>query len=172
MTRHNMGYLVVRSFAKRTGLHFKDDKHFQSFVAKGLVEGTAVHLLLPTTYMNASGRAIRSYLDFLKLDPSRLVVVVDDIALPFGDLRVRASGSTGGHNGLKSVQESLGTAHYMRLRMGIGSSVGRDLAEYVLAPFNKEELEHLDVFIDRGVGVLQRLLKEGIPNTIDLRKGV
>lgn len=172
MTRHNMGFLVVRSFADKAGLHFKKDNRFSAFIAKGVVNNKTIHLVLPTTYMNRSGLAIRSYLDFFKLDPSRLLVVVDDAALPFGNIRLRKTGSPGGHNGLKSVEACLGTNHYMRLRMGIGSPGDSDLADYVLATFTKEELDRLDAFVDCGVEVLQQFGQggDGIDLT-NLKKG-
>lgn len=172
MTRHNLGYLVVQAFAARVGWHFKDDKRLNALVTKGLIDGTVVHLLLPTTYMNVSGLAVRRYLDFFKLEATRVVVVTDDIALPFGQLRLKTMGSTGGHNGLKSVEAHLGTAHYIRLRMGIGHPGERVLANYVLEPFNREELEQLKVFVDRGVEVLTRLLKESVSqlmNTVNTK---
>lgn len=160
MTRHNIGYLVVKALASRMGWHFKEETRFNAYVTKGLIKDAAVHLLLPTTYMNASGSAIQRYMDYYKIDPRRLVVVVDDIALPFGQLRLKLMGSAGGHNGLKSVEAHLGTAHYMRLRMGIGHPGEKVLADYVLDPFTKEELKQLVAFVDQGVVALEQLLKE------------
>lgn len=159
-TRHNIGFMVVKAFGHRAGWHFKEEKQLNALTAKGVIEGTAVHLLLPTTYMNLSGIAVKRYLDFYKLDISRLVVVADDIALSFGQIKLRLMGSAGGHNGLKSVEYHLRTTHYMRLRMGIGHHGENILADYVLSPFTTEELEHLDTLVNRGEDVLQRLLKE------------
>ena len=126
-TRHNLGYLVVLALAKRMGVVFKDDKRLQAYVAKGIVDGVIVHLLLPTTYMNKSGLAVQRYLDFFKLSIARTIIVIDDIAFPFGELKLKMMGSAGGHNGLKSIEEHLGTADYARLRMGIGHPGTRDL---------------------------------------------
>ena len=98
---------------------------------------------MPTTYMNESGQAVRRYMDYIKLEPHDLVVVVDDIALPFGDLRLRSRGSAGGHNGLKSIETHLGTQHYARLRMGIGHHGEKDLADFVLDNFSGEEQKML-----------------------------
>lgn len=165
-TRHNLGYLVISSFAKKMEWTFKADKQFQANVAKGVVNGIVVHLLLPITYMNKSGEAIRSYLNFFKLESSKIVIVVDDIAFPFGELRLKTSGSAGGHNGLKSIENHLITTHYVRLRMGIGHPGGQDLADYVLSSFNKEELENLEIVINRGVEVLQRLLRESVSHVM------
>lgn len=170
-TRHNLGYLVIKTFADRMGWKFKEEKRLNAFVTKGVVENNTVHLLLPTTYMNLSGIAVRRYLDYLKLESVELVVVMDDIALPFEQLRLKTMGGTGGHKGLKSVEAHLGTSHYMRLRMGIGHPGEKVLADYVLEPFNREELEKLEIFVDRGIEVLKRLLKENpsqVMNTINM----
>jgi PTH1 family peptidyl-tRNA hydrolase len=117
---------------------------------------------LPTTYMNQSGVAVRKYLDFFKLDKKKVVIVVDDIAHLFGELRLKTMGSSGGHNGLKSIEAHLGIREYTRLKMGIGHPGEKVLSDYVLDPFNKEELEQLVTFIDRGVNVLERLVNEDV----------
>lgn len=167
LTRHNLGYLVVKALARRMGWHFKEEKRFNAFVAKGLVGNHVLHLLLPTTYMNLSGVSVRQYLDFFKLSIKNLVIVTDDIALPFGQLRLKTMGSAGGHNGLKSIESHLGTTEYIRLRMGIGHPGEKFLADYVLDPFTKEELEHLVMFIDRGADVLEDLVKKEISKVMN-----
>lgn len=170
LTRHNMGYLVVQAFAERLGWVFKEDKRFNARVAKGMSENKTVHLVLPLTYMNLSGTAVRRYVDYFKLSLDRLVVVTDDIALPFGQLRLRTLGSAGGHNGLKSVEAHLGTTHYTRLRMGIGHPGQKVLVDYVLDLFSHSEQEELPIVIDRGVEILQRLLRESashVMNTVN-----
>lgn len=160
MTRHNMGYLVVEAFARSLGWIFKEDRRFNARVVKGASGNKTVHLVLPLTYMNLSGTAVRRYVDYYKIPLNHLVVVVDDIALSFGQLRLRAMGSAGGHNGLKSIEACLGTNHYMRLRMGIGHPGEKVLADYVLDPFSSADKEELPAFIDKGVGIMQRLLTE------------
>src|SRR5258708_5742010 len=120
LTRHNMGYLIVQAFAKAQEWNFKEEMYFEAHVAKGTIEGIKVQLLLPTTYMNLSGRSVQRYVEFYKIPVEGLIVVVDDVALDFGQLRLRTMGSPGGHNGLKSIQYALGTHHYKRLRIGIG----------------------------------------------------
>jgi PTH1 family peptidyl-tRNA hydrolase len=166
MTRHNIGFLVIKAFAVRLGWHFKENKLLNAYVVKGLIKEKGVHLVLPMTYMNQSGLALRRYLDYYKLNVKHLVVVVDDIALSFGQLRLRENGSAGGHNGLKSVETHLGTRHYARLRMGIGHPGEKVLADYVLDPFTKNELEHLGSFISRGVDILQRVMEEDFTRVI------
>lgn len=160
MTRHNIGYLVVQAFAQRLGWSLKEDRRFNARVAKGINEDKTIHLLLPLTFMNLSGTAVRRYVDYYKISLNHLVVVTDDIALPFGQPRLKLMGSAGGHNGLKSIEAHLGTSHYMRLRMGIGHPGEKVLADYVLDEFSSEDKQALPTFIDSGVGILQRLLKE------------
>lgn len=174
LTRHNMGYLVVEALAHTQGWVFKEESAFRSMVAKGRIDQTVVHLLLPLTYMNISGWAVRRYLDFYKWEPKQLIVVTDDTEIPFGQLRVRATGSAGGHNGLKSIQADLQTQDYVRLRMGIGNDKqGRTLAEYVLDTFSPIERQELPFFIERGVDVVKRLIREPISsvmNSVNLRR--
>lgn len=162
-----MGFLVVKAFARQQGWQFKEEKRFNALIVKGMLDGIEVHLVLPLTFMNLSGIAIRSYLDYFKLPVSSLVAITDDIALPFGQMRLKTMGSAGGHNGLKSIEQHLGTADYKRLRMGIGHPGVKNLAEYVLEPFSPEELKDLTSLIDRGSAVLQRLMKEDIAQVMN-----
>lgn len=162
VTRHNIGDLVVKAFASKMQWEFKIDKRHSAYVARGHVDGTMIHLLLPTTYMNLSGISVKAYLDFLKLNVTRLIVVADDKDLPFGHIRLKEMGSSGGHNGLKSIETSLGTTHYKRLRMGIGHPGEKILADYVLEDFNQEELTQLGAFVDRGAEVLRSLIKQSV----------
>lgn len=167
LTRHNLGYLVVQEIAAVHGWVFKDEAEFNAKVARGKILDDKIHLLLPTTYMNESGRAIKRYLDFYKLTTDQLIVVSDDIALPFKEIRFRLMGSSGGHNGLKSIEAHLGTRNYARLRMGIGSELNnRDLADFVLENFNTEELSELAKFVQRGAAVLKELTNEPITNEL------
>ena len=140
----------------------KKDSRFNANVIKGVVEDKSVHLLLPLTFMNLSGWSVRKYLDFYKLPLTSLLVVVDDIALPFGQLRLKPAGGPGGHNGLKSVESHVGSTQYMRLRMGVGHPGEKMLADYVLESFNAFEQGHLKTFIDQGVEALRLMLKEDL----------
>jgi PTH1 family peptidyl-tRNA hydrolase len=166
-TRHNLGACVVQEFAHRLGWSLKEDRRFNAKIAKGISDHYTVHLMLPMTFMNLSGSAVKPYTHYFKIPLNRLVVVLDDISLAFGQLRLRAMGSTGGHNGLKSIEQCLGTSHYLRLRMGIGHPGEAVLANYVLESFNQAEQQELSVFIDRGVQVLQRLLKEDFTHVMN-----
>lgn len=174
MTRHNMGYLMVQGLAHTLGWPFKDETQFVAKVAKGRIDNVVVHLLLPQTYMNESGRALRSYLDYYKLRPADVIVVNDDVDLDYGQMRVRMVGSAGGHNGLKSIQAHLQTLHYVRLRMGIGRGEQQKiLADYVLDRFSQEEEERLTAFLTEGIRILRRLVIEEttvVMNTVNVKR--
>lgn len=164
LTRHNLGFMVVETFASSLGWSFEEDKRFCAKLCKGNFEGRSVDLMMPETFMNLSGSAVRRYLDYYKMGIDQVVVVSDDVALPFGELRIRKSGSSGGHNGLKSLIACLGSQDFIRLRMGIGRiEIGnpqaerQDLAEYVLSEFCENEQRALNEFIIRGVQVLKNL---------------
>lgn len=147
-TRHNLGYWIVEEFARYYGWTFQTKSQFHGQMAFGKWGDVSLVLLLPTTYMNESGRAIRAIAHYYRFHVGDLLVVVDDCFLPFGEMRYRPQGSSGGHNGLKSVSASLGTMHYPRLRVGIGSPpTGKVLTDYVLEPFlSREEKELPAIF--------------------------
>ena len=161
-TRHNVGFRAVRYFAKRHDIVFRKGARISAEIGHGTIEGTAVGLVLPLTYMNSSGEAVRECVKAFKVPLKRLMVVVDDVAFPVGDLRLKEGGSSGGHNGLKSVAEHLGTSEYPRLRLGVGSPEGHDLADYVLGKFEKAEEELLAQVFDKAADVLDCWIKEGI----------
>lgn len=157
LTRHNLGMLVVERLAYTLGWSFIDEKRFHGWAVRSRWDGIILHLLQPTTYMNESGRCVRAYLDYFKLTASNLLVVSDDVELPFGELRLRPRGGAGGHNGLKSIEAHLGTQEYWRLRMGVGKDTqGESLADYVLSGFKPEEFLVLPAFVDRGVEVVKQ----------------
>ena len=169
-TRHNIGFRVVQKYAERLGIAFREEKRFQAQTAKGVDKDREIHLLLPQTYMNESGVSIRRYLDFYRLNVEALVVVIDDIALSYREIRLRPFGGTGGHNGLKSVQTHLGTQEYKRLRMGVGApeQEGEEvLSDYVLSPFTMEERAELPAFIERGAEILGRLVDEDVERVMN-----
>ena len=162
-TRHNIGRAVVSRLAEKLGLRFKRAAPFEALHARcernGVEQNSVeVDLLLPETYMNDSGRSISRFMRFFKLGLESLVVVVDDIAIPFGTMRVRMNGSHGGHNGLKSVESYLGTRDYQRLRLGIGESQHDDLVDHVLGRFSEEELQAIPLFVEGGAMCLVKLI--------------
>ena len=162
-TRHNIGSLVAKTFAQSLGWNFKEEKRFKAYVAKGKYSGVNLHIVIPTTYMNESGVCVQPYLDFYKLGPQNLIVIADDVELPFNQMRLRPKGSSGGHNGLKSIETHLGTQEYIRLKMGIGKDLfGSSLADYVLNIFKPEEFTQLNAYADKGADAIKSLLQDPI----------
>jgi PTH1 family peptidyl-tRNA hydrolase len=161
-TRHNLGAMVVEGLGSRLALEFKRKITLESELAIGVVGGVTVYLLLPTTYMNLSGTAVRKTLAYYSLTVDDLIVVVDDVELPFGSVRYREKGSSGGHNGLKDIEKYLGQ-NFARLKIGIDSAKRREevLESYVLHPFTVEERDLLGSVVEAGVEVLEGWLAEG-----------
>ncbi|MGV3589549.1 MAG: aminoacyl-tRNA hydrolase [Adhaeribacter sp.] len=148
-SRHNIGFMVVDYLAQQHEARFEISRH--AFVTEIKHKGKSYTLVKPTTYMNLSGKAVAHYLTSLKITVANMLVITDDLALPFGKLRMRSKGSAGGHNGLKHIEETLGSNEYARLRFGVGDnySKGRQV-DYVLSPFFKEEQEQLPELIQRA----------------------
>lgn len=162
LTRHNMGALVVQGYANRCGWTFKEESKLLAKTCRGKRGEFEIHLVLPTTYMNLSGNAVRRYLEYYKVAPDQLMVVVDDVELPFGALRLRSFGGTGGHNGLKSVRDELKTERYWRLRVGIGrQQEGIDMADYVLDRFSEEEMGKLSQVVVSSEEAIDAFLLKG-----------
>jgi PTH1 family peptidyl-tRNA hydrolase len=161
LTRHNLGLRVVDRMA--AGRRVGRWEGGQTCVrAEFELESTHVILVKPRTYMNLSGRAAVELRSVFGVEPGELLVAVDDIALPLGQLRLRRRGSDGGHNGLKSVIAELGTMDFPRLRMGVGAvPPGVDAADFVLSPFFDEETEEVDAMIDRAVQCVESVVQSG-----------
>ena len=159
-TRHNVGFLILDAWADEEGTAFRDERfRFSKFVALNSGE----RLVKPTTYMNESGVAVAAWLEWLKLTVADLLVVVDDVALPMGQLRVRPEGSSGGHNGLKSIEKHLGTDRYARLRCGVDAvPPGWELERWVLSRFRPEEEDALGRMIRNARLAIECCQSEGI----------
>lgn len=167
-TRHNLGFLVVGRLAKEFDFEFTKNAAVKGFLAKGEVEGNEVYLFLPLTYMNHSGVAVKAVFDKKGLAQENLLVVCDDLNLDFGQLRLRAKGSDGGHNGLDSIVAYLATIEFPRLRLGIGRPAQKeDTVDFVLSGFSKVERSDLNGFIDRAVECCKAWLIEGTAKTMD-----
>lgn len=168
-TRHNVGFDVVETFAKRQGLAF-DAAPADALMAKWrtpLVDG-GVLLVKPLTFMNRSGFAIGELVRYFRIDLADLFVIVDEVALDLGRLRARARGSAGGHNGLKSVAEQLGTDDYSRLRIGVGrGDQRRDLADHVLARFEPDEQPVIADAIARAADAVETFIESGIESVMN-----
>ncbi|WNJ21225.1 aminoacyl-tRNA hydrolase [Pontibacter sp. G13] len=142
MTRHNIGFMVIDHLAGKLKVDMESDRLATTGIGK--FKGRQFVLAKPTTYMNLSGKAVRYHMDKHKIPLENVLVITDDLALPFGRLRMRGKGSDGGHNGLKNIQEILGTASYARMKFGIGADFAKGAqVNYVLNPFSVEEQEAL-----------------------------
>ncbi|GCD80463.1 aminoacyl-tRNA hydrolase [Schleiferia thermophila] len=159
-TRHNIGFLTLDHLALRSGVNFALQRH--AFLASYTLKGHSIYLIKPTTYMNLSGKAIHYWLEAEKITLENLLVVTDDLALPFGTLRLRIQGSHAGHNGLKNVEEWLKTRQYARLRLGIGNNYSKGKqVDYVLGKFSDEEASLLPPFIDRATDCIETFILAG-----------
>jgi peptidyl-tRNA hydrolase, PTH1 family len=168
-TRHNVGFLVVDALARRFQVDWSlaPAQVPETFVAKRF-GATPLLLAKPLTFMNRSGEAVAALARYYGIVPADLLVVVDEVALPFGRLRARARGSAGGHNGLRSIVERLGTADFPRLRLGVGrGDARRDLADHVLSTFDPGERAGLDSFIDRAADAAEMFAAEGIERVMN-----
>lgn len=151
-TRHNVGFDVIDRIAEKYNIAVDTKKH-RAYIGKGIIRGQKVILAKPQTYMNLSGESIRSLVDYYKIDEeNELLVIYDDISLDVGQLRIRAKGSAGGHNGIKNIIAHLGTQVFPRIKVGVGEKPkGYDLADYVLGHFSKAEKELMDEGYDSAV---------------------
>src|SRR5687767_9440184 len=170
-TRHNVGFLVVDEIARRhqLSLSMGPSQVPETFVAKRFGADPLL-VAKPLTFMNRSGDAVAALARYYDIGAADLIVVVDEIALPFGRLRARARGSAGGHNGLKSIIERLGTTEFARLRLGVGrGDQRRDLADHVLARFERGEQADLEALITRAADAAEMFAAEGISNVMNAR---
>lgn len=166
MTRHNTGFMVLDAFAKASNIVFSDRRY--GFVAETNVKGRRLILLKPSTFMNLSGNAVRYWMNKENIAIERLLVVVDDLALPLGTLRLKASGSNAGHNGLGNIQSVLGTERYSRLRIGIGNDFPRGMQiEWVLGRYSEEELTVLRPKIETACEIVKSFALAGIDFTMN-----
>jgi len=156
-----MGFLVLDWLAERSGARIERPEA-KSYIGRGKLAGQAVWLAKPQTYMNASGMAARELVERLAVDPAEMVVISDDVALPWGMLRIRERGSAGGHNGLESVISALGTNQFIRVRVGIGPARPvSDLAEYVLMPMSRADREEAAEIAALAADAVELILAEG-----------
>ena len=169
-TRHNVGFMVLDAWAHEDQFTFKNEPARFSHVA-ALDSGE--RLLKPMTYMNDSGKAVAAWIDWLKLTPAEVLIVVDDVALPLGQIRLRAEGSSGGHNGLKSIETHLGTTAYARLRCGVDAvPPGWPLERWVLSRFRPEEEETLLGMIRAARQAIECCQREGIAVAMNRFNGI
>ncbi len=166
-TRHNVGFAVIDMLAERNKIAMKK-RDFKSVIGDGFVDNEKIILIKPMTYMNLSGEAVASVCRHYKIDPSNVWVIVDDVALPTGKLRLRLKGSAGGHNGLTSVEQHLHTQDYPRLRIGVGSALPGRMINHVLGKFNKDEQLDIAIGLQMATEAVESAIKFGFENSMNL----
>lgn len=165
-TRHNIGFDIADELAKKHNVSFETQRHADYTHLS--IKGRQLHIIKPNTYMNLSGKAVRYWMNELNIKVDSIFVLVDDLAIDFGKLRIRGNGSDAGHNGLKNINELLQTQNYPRLRFGIGNNYpkGRQV-DYVLGKFNSEEQKFLSELIDKSVKSIESFALRGLANTMN-----
>ncbi len=172
-TRHNAGFLLVEHLAEHWRAGWKVEKKFQARVARAEANGRRVLLCQPQTYMNSSGEAVVAVKSFYRVETARLLVVVDDADLPLGEIRLRPSGSPGGHHGLESIERCLGTREYARLRIGIGRQRGeREITDYVLGRFSSTETLLLDKVLTVASRQAETWVEAGVQKAMNQFNGM
>ncbi|MCX8489772.1 MAG: aminoacyl-tRNA hydrolase [Cyclobacteriaceae bacterium] len=166
LTRHNIGFLTLDRFADLHKINFTTDRLANKAELK--YKGRQLHLIKPNTFMNLSGKAIAYWLQDLKISKENLLVVVDEIALPFGSLRMRTKGSAAGHNGLKNIEQLLGGQEYCRLRMGVGNDFTKgQQVDFVLSNFSHEQFKELPIVMDRASEMILSFCTIGAERTMN-----
>lgn len=170
LTRHNIGFLILDRMADIHNVTFEQGRH--AFLSEVRYKGRTIYLIKPTTYMNLSGKAVNFWLQELKIKKENLLVLTDDIALPFGKIRIRKKGSAGGHNGLKNIEDLTGGQNYNRLRFGVGDNFSKGKqVDYVLSPFSKKEFEELPLYMDKSIEAILAFSTIGIDRTMSQYNG-
>lgn len=165
-TRHNIGFMALDYLAKEKSIQFSQD-HLGA-ISSYKLKGHTIYLLKPSTYMNLSGKAVNYWSQQLKIEKERLLILTDDIALPFETLRLKPKGSSGGHNGLKSIEETLSSQEYARLRMGIGADFAKGRqAEFVLSNFSEDEIGLIPFILNRSNEIIDSFCLQGIQQTMN-----
>jgi len=183
-TRHNIGFMAVDALAKDWSISLGKEKRFYGIFGEARLSSSLAHngkirLLKPTTYMNLSGQAVRACADWFKCSPENILVIYDDMDLPLGKLRLRPSGSAGGHNGMKSIISHLGTQNFPRLRLGIGrggnkenqaiaTKANQNVTNHVLGGFTATENKVLPEVLDLGNSTVTSILRDGLEKTMSL----
>lgn len=160
-TRHNMGFITIDQLAEKHDIKV-DKVKFKALVGEGRIAGQKVLLVKPQTYMNLSGESIQEVMHFYKLEPEELIVIYDDLDLEAGALRLRKFGSAGTHNGMRSVVQHLGSDRFPRIRLGIGNQGKKDIIDFVIGGFSKDEVPVLEEAVTNAVLAIECLLGEGI----------
>lgn len=166
LTRHNIGFLVMDRLADQRDAKFEMNR--LAYHTDFKYKGRTIHLIKPTTYMNLSGKAVKYWMQELKVPKENILVVVDEIAIPFSKLRMRGKGSSAGHNGLKNIEDLTGGQNYSRLRVGVGDDFpkGRQV-DYVLSKFTQKEFDELPFIMDKAIDMILGFCTIGITRTMN-----
>lgn len=164
-TRHNIGFLAAEAFAEARGWEFQEKPDYR--ICRGSVGGETVVLLEPLTFMNRSGSAVRQVMSRSTATPERLIVIQDDLDMPTGRLRVRKTGSSGGHRGVQSVIECIGSKDFVRVKIGIGRDLFIPAEDYVLSKFSKAELSAVKDAVSRAVEAIEAIIAEGVDKAMN-----
>lgn len=172
-TRHNAGFLLAEKLGERWHASWSREKKFSARVAKVERGGQKIILSQPQTFMNASGEAVAALKNFYQIADNKILIVVDDADLPLGEIRMRGSGSSGGHHGLESIEQHLATRNFARLRIGIGrrDSDGRQITNYVLGEFSAEEQKLVEKILTRATEQIECWLRDGIEKAMSQFNG-
>ncbi len=166
LTRHNIGFLILDRMADQEGAKFEMSK--LAYTTELKYKGRTLHLIKPTTYMNLSGKAVNHYLQQHKIQKENLLVITDDLAIPYGRIRLKSKGSAGGHNGLKNIEQLTGGQNYPRLRFGVGDDFHKgQQVDYVLSPFSKKEMDELLLNMDRAIDAIKAFCTIGMERTMN-----
>jgi len=169
-TRHNIGFETIDYFAYKNNISMNKVKH-KAVIGEGIIHDNKIILVKPQTFMNLSGHSVADIFYFYKLDPQKLIVIYDDVDIDTGKLRIRPHGSSGTHNGMKSIIYDIQTDKFPRIRMGVGKPQFGDLSSYVLGKFSKEDREFMDVAVENGVEAVKCIIKEGIDSAMNRYNG-
>lgn len=166
-TRHNIGFICADKIAEKHNSTFKDSRY--GFVSEFKIKNKIVVLLKPSTFMNLSGNAVSYYLKKEKVSVQQMIIITDDIALPFGQIRIRKKGGAGGHNGLQNIIDVIGNSEFNRIRVGIGNDFSRgSQAEYVLSEWENDEKANLNIILESIVKISDNFVLSGIDNTMNI----
>ena len=166
-TRHNMGFNTINKIAEQYHINVNKTK-FQGLSEVGTIEGQKVILVKPQTYMNLSGECVKPFVDFYKIEKEKILVIYDDMDIEPGKIKIRKKGSAGGHNGMKSIIQMIGTEEFLRIRVGIGRPIHKgDEINYVIGAIPEEELKRLDEGTEKAQKAVEEILKNGVDSAMN-----
>lgn len=170
-TPHNVGFMMIDEIAKANNINFLLEKKHEALIGTGFIKGEKCFLIKPLTYMNLSGNAVRSFVEYYKIPIEDIIVIYDDLDLPLGKLRIRKNGSSGGHKGMKSIIENLGTNEIVRIRVGIDKPKDMQVVDFVLHQLSKKEMETLNETIIKAPSMIDMTIQDGINAMMNIYNG-